>query len=90
MFKRHWPIFGTLALCSGALPGGFRLASSSLKFVPQEAQEMGELPMKLTVICLEDPTDQVAKIGQVDVAVGNGETCETRFLGRFNQGLKLW
>jgi hypothetical protein len=25
--------------------------------------------------------------GQVDVAVGNGET---RFLGRFNQGLKLW
>lgn len=44
----------------GALPGGFRLASSSLKFVPQEAQEMGELPMKLTVICLEDPTDQVA------------------------------
>ena len=53
-----WP---KCALSSGALPGGFRLASSSLKFVPQEAQEMGELPMKLTVICLEDPTDQMAK-----------------------------
>eukprot|EP00435_Cladocopium_sp_Y103_P012255 s4673_g3.t1 len=44
----------------GTLPAGFRLASSSLKFVPQEAQEMGELPMKLTVICLDEATDEVA------------------------------
>ena len=45
---------------------------------------MGELPMKLTVNLFGGPNGPG---GQVDVAVGNGET---RFLGRFNQGLKLW
>lgn len=45
-----------------ALPIGFQLGSSSLKFVPEEAQEMGELPMKLTVICLDEATDKVAAV----------------------------
>ena len=46
----------------GELPQGFRLASSSLSFVPEEAEEMGKLPMRLTVICLDEPTDRVAAV----------------------------
>ncbi|CAJ1444541.1 unnamed protein product [Effrenium voratum] len=44
------------------LPLGFKIATQSLKFVPEEAQEMGELPMRLTVISLEEPTDRVAAV----------------------------
>ena len=44
------------------LPKGFGIASSSLTFVPEEAQEMGELPMRITVIHVDEPSDMVAAV----------------------------
>lgn len=46
----------------GALPKGFQIGCSSLRFVPEEAKEMGQLPMKLTVLCLDEPSDRVAAV----------------------------
>ena len=46
----------------GELPKGFRIANSNLTFIPEEAQEMGELPMRLTVLCLEEPSDMAAAV----------------------------
>lgn len=44
------------------LPLGFRVGLGGLKFIPEEAQEMGELPMKLTVVCLDEPTSAYAAV----------------------------
>eukprot|EP00930_Biecheleria_cincta_P050844 TRINITY_DN36013_c0_g1_i1.p1 TRINITY_DN36013_c0_g1~~TRINITY_DN36013_c0_g1_i1.p1 ORF type:complete len:571 (+),score=111.60 TRINITY_DN36013_c0_g1_i1:45-1715(+) len=44
------------------LPQGFSIGNGALKFVPEEAQEMGELPMKLTVISLDKPTSAYAAV----------------------------
>lgn len=44
------------------LPAGFRVGISSLKFVPQEAQEMGEKPMRLTLFCLDNPTNAYSAV----------------------------
>eukprot|EP00428_Durinskia_dybowskii_P027531 CAMPEP_0170247422 /NCGR_PEP_ID=MMETSP0116_2-20130129/23500_1 /TAXON_ID=400756 /ORGANISM="Durinskia baltica, Strain CSIRO CS-38" /LENGTH=533 /DNA_ID=CAMNT_0010498303 /DNA_START=11 /DNA_END=1611 /DNA_ORIENTATION=+ len=44
------------------LPAGFRVGTAKLTFVPQEAPEMGKLPMTLTVLALDEPTDAYAAV----------------------------
>ena len=44
------------------LPAGFKTATSTLTFVPTEAEDMGELPMRLTVIYLQEPSDMAAAV----------------------------
>lgn len=45
------------------LPAGFRVGSTSLKFVPAELPEGHDpLPMKLTLICLDEPTENWAAV----------------------------
>eukprot|EP00928_Gymnodinium_smaydae_P019824 TRINITY_DN17635_c0_g1_i1.p1 TRINITY_DN17635_c0_g1~~TRINITY_DN17635_c0_g1_i1.p1 ORF type:complete len:588 (+),score=152.69 TRINITY_DN17635_c0_g1_i1:64-1827(+) len=44
------------------LPDGFSVGVADLKFVPREAEAMGALPMNLTVIALDRPTDDYAMV----------------------------
>ena len=44
------------------LPEGFRIATSDLTFIPMEAEEMGELPMRMTIIYMDEPSDMVAAV----------------------------
>ena len=43
-----------------ALPVGFKVGTSKLTFVPMENEELGELPMALTVIKADEPTTTFA------------------------------
>mmetsp|Transcript_127404 Transcript_127404/g.318058 ORF Transcript_127404/g.318058 Transcript_127404/m.318058 type:complete len:560 (-) Transcript_127404:231-1910(-) len=44
------------------LPAGFRVGTTSLSFIPAEAPDMGKLPMNLTVICADEPTEAYAAV----------------------------
>lgn len=46
----------------GALPAGFRVGTAPLTFVPVEAPDLGELAMRLTVICADEPTESYAAV----------------------------
>lgn len=44
------------------LPAGFKVGNTQLKFVPREVPQMGELPMRLTVIAMDEPTPDYAAV----------------------------
>lgn len=46
----------------GSLPKGFRCGTASGTFIPVEAPAMGALPIKGTVIALDEPTDSWAAV----------------------------
>lgn len=45
-----------------ALPEGFRVGNTKLSFVPKEAEQIGRLPMTLTLIAMDQPTTDYAAV----------------------------
>lgn len=68
----------------GDLPQGFRVGNADLTFTPAENPDMSDLPMRLTLMTLDQPTNSWTALFTKNVFPGTRTTvcCVTRGLAR--------